>query len=119
MGLKEMTQNVKYLGLPLLHTRRKTKDFDFILEKLDSKLAGWKAKTLSQAGRLTLIQAVGQALPVYTMQTIDIPKKICGEIDNRLRRFWWGQNREDNRGLCLRAWSKICTPKIKEALGFA
>ena len=88
-----------------------------MLEKLDSKLAGWKAKLLSRAGRLTLIQTVGQSLLVYTMQTTAIPKKICSEIDSRLRRFWWGHDSGNNRSFCLRSWSTICTTKSHGGLG--
>ena len=116
LGLKELDKAVKYLGLPLIHSRRKGKDFEFVLDRLDSVLAGWKARTLSKAGRLTLIQSVGTALPIYAMQTAALPKQFCRQIDSRLMRFWWG-HKNLKKGLCLRSWNFICRPKETGGLG--
>lgn len=38
-----------------------------LIDKLNSKLQGWKTKLLSQAGRTTLISSVLQSLPLYTL----------------------------------------------------
>lgn len=70
-----LTHNLgKYLGSPLLHHRVTKNLFTDILEKLKSKLSGWKAKTLSLAGRATLIQSVTSAIASYNMQTMELPR---------------------------------------------
>ena len=117
LRLEELKENAKYLGLPLVHTRRRGQDFEDILDKLDSLLAGWKTRCLSRAGRLTLIKSVGQALPLYAMQTTALPKKFCKEIDSILRRFWWGHKSNVQRGLCLKSWDSCCLPKDFGGLG--
>ena len=51
-------QHEKYLGLPSLVGRRKHNTFSEIKEKLGKKLAGWKEKMLSKAGKEILIKTV-------------------------------------------------------------
>lgn len=53
----------KYLGMPIQHKRVTKATYQEILEKFDRRLNGWSAKLLSLSGRLTLMQAVIQALP--------------------------------------------------------
>ncbi|VVA32958.1 Hypothetical predicted protein, partial [Prunus dulcis] len=66
-----ITENLgKYLGMPLLHSRVTKATYNGLLDKVQSRLAAWKRKCLSLAGRATLIQAVTSSIPVYTMQTV-------------------------------------------------
>jgi hypothetical protein len=64
--MKKVSKNAKYLGAPLFTTRRRTKDFKYLKEKLEARLNGWRSKSLSWAGRHTLIKSVMQAIPTYT-----------------------------------------------------
>ncbi|XP_075659281.1 uncharacterized protein LOC142629196 [Castanea sativa] len=50
-GAQIIRQHEKYLGLPSLVGRNKRNSFNDIKEKLAKKLAGWKEKLLSKAGR--------------------------------------------------------------------
>ncbi|XP_060963739.1 uncharacterized protein LOC133033144 [Cannabis sativa] len=117
LGLNCGMGNINYLGLPLFRSRQKDADFNFILDNLVKKLHGWKLKSLSKAGRATLIKSVGLALPVYTMQTTKLSKKLASRIDGMVRDFWWGCE-QGNRGICLRAWDHLCLPKSQGGLGF-
>ena len=58
--------------------------------KLAKKLAGWKEKLLSKAGKEVLIKVVAQAIPTYTMSCFKIPDSLCDEMTNLVRNFWWG-----------------------------
>ena len=45
------TQNLgKCLGFPLKHARSSSQDYNFIIEKVQRKLAGWKSYLLSFTG---------------------------------------------------------------------
>ena len=58
LGVPEIIQYERYLGLPSLVGRNKKASFNYIKDRVWKKLQGWKEKLLSQAGREILIKAV-------------------------------------------------------------
>jgi hypothetical protein len=58
-----------YLGLPILMGNSKKRVFQGIIDKVLGRIEGWRAKTLSQAGRLVLIKLVAAALPSYVISS--------------------------------------------------
>ena len=70
-------QHEKYLGLPSLVGKSKRNSFNVIKEKLSKKLAGWKEKMLSKAGKEVQLKAIAQAIPTYTMGCFKIPDSLC------------------------------------------
>ncbi|CAL2229209.1 unnamed protein product [Prunus armeniaca] len=63
-----LTENLgKYLGMPMLHSRITQTTYGGLVDKVHSRLASWKSKLLSLAGRSTSIQAVASTIPIYTM----------------------------------------------------
>ena len=67
----------KYLGINFKLIGNRIADFQFLIDKLNSKLQGWKARLLSQVGRTTLISSVLQSLPLYTFSCFKVPESIC------------------------------------------
>ena len=90
-GAHVIRQHVKYLGLPSLVGRNKRNTFMEVKAKLAKKLASWKEKLLSKAGKEVLIKAVAQAIPTYTMSCFKIPDFLCDEMTSLIRNFWLGQ----------------------------
>ncbi|KAL9409489.1 hypothetical protein AB3S75_047816 [Citrus x aurantiifolia] len=84
---------------------------------MDHKLSGWAASQLSLAGRITLTQSVLQAVPIYAMQTTNLPGSIKNKIDQICRRFLWSGN-DDLQKMSLISWHNICQPKMAGGLGF-
>jgi hypothetical protein len=76
-----------YLGLPILMGNLKKRAFQCIIDKVKSWIDGWRAKTLSQAGRLTLIKSVAAALPSYAMSTFLLPTNFSFELDRIFKNF--------------------------------
>jgi hypothetical protein len=56
---------LKYLGLPLSVKKLPRSVFMELIDKIASKLPGWKAAVINQAGRLTLVRSVLTAIPIY------------------------------------------------------
>ncbi|CAN1153418.1 Putative ribonuclease H protein At1g65750 [Linum perenne] len=112
-----LTQNLgSYLGVPILHDRITNGTYQEILNRIDKKLFGWKVKTLSLAGRVTLAKSVLAAIPTYAMQTSLIPATTCEEIDKKIRDFIWGSS-DQGRKTHLVSWDRICSPKSEGGLG--
>ena len=61
--------------------------FSNILDRVKSKLAGWKANLLSMAGRAVLIQASSSAIPAYVIQSNLLPNKVLEGVDRVNRNF--------------------------------
>jgi len=106
----------KYLGCPVIQQRPTSSTFQDLLSHARTKLAGWKANTLSKAGRTVLIQSTLEALPAHTMQCFKLPATTATQLDNINREFFWKTN-SLTKGLPLVAWTKICMPKNKGGLG--
>lgn len=83
---------------------------------MQNRLSGWKNKTLSMAGRLTLIQAVNASIPIYAMQTAKLHVSICSSLDKLNRDFIWG-NCDDKKKIHLVNWNTVYKPKISGGLG--
>ena len=76
------------------------------MERVQAKLAGWKSKCLSPAGRLVLIKAAVSSIPEYTMQYYELPVKVCKDVDKLTRDFLWGSVVEKKK-LHLVGWNKV------------
>jgi len=59
----------RYLGVPAINGRVTKAMFQDVITRVDRKLAGWKAKCLSLAGRTTLVQATINTIPAYSMKS--------------------------------------------------
>ena len=57
----------RYLGFPILRKGRNIRAFQFVFERIQSKLEGWKSKLLSPASRLVLINSTATPIPGYFM----------------------------------------------------
>ncbi|OMO49818.1 reverse transcriptase [Corchorus capsularis] len=89
-GIPLMQELGTYLGVPLIH-KRVTKDtYSYVVDKVIRRLANWKGKVLSQAGRRTLIQSTLSSIPIYTMQTAMLSASTCETLDRINRNFLWG-----------------------------
>ncbi|CAA7014435.1 unnamed protein product [Microthlaspi erraticum] len=87
-----------------------------MLERVSSKLAGWKGRLLSLAGRITLTKVVLGSIPVHTMSSIKLPESTMRRLDRLSQNFVWGSTAE-KRKQHLVGWDKVCSPKTEGDLG--
>ena len=76
----------KYLGFPIKHTFI-SQDFGTVIDRVQSRLVGWKTHLLSFAGRLVLTQVTIATIPNYYMQYAFLPPKITQCVDKLCRNF--------------------------------
>ncbi|XP_050229432.1 uncharacterized protein LOC126678581 [Mercurialis annua] len=95
---------ISYLGLPLSIKSVRATHWQPVVENFAAKLTLWKGKLLSPAGRLVLIKAVLNSLPVYYMGSFVIPQSIVTSLDRCMKRFLWCGNSE-GKWFCKVAWS--------------
>ena len=89
---------------------------NFIVENVMSKLARWKARFLSFAGRVVLVKSVMSTIPNYVMQATALPTHLCDKLDKINRDFLWGSTSEKRR-IHLVGWNKIVRSKEEGGLG--
>lgn len=94
--LNIMTESLsdKYLGLPALVGADRSDCFQHLIDRVRAKTKGWKEKLLSMEGKEILIKSIAQAVPVYAMMVLKIPKNICKGISDTISQFWWGDELE-------------------------
>ncbi|KAK9992133.1 hypothetical protein SO802_027118 [Lithocarpus litseifolius] len=116
LGIAETSNLGKYLGFPILHNGRRRNEFQFVVERVQFKLAGWESKCLSPAGKLVLLKAAISPIPEYFMQCCKLSTKVCDDMDRLVRDFLWGST-TDKKKIHLVGWNKVTNPKELGGLG--
>ena len=83
--------------MPLLHSRVTKNTYQDIVDKVEKRLSSWNASHLSLAGPITLTQSVLQALPIFAMQTTNLPDGVQYKVDQACRRFLWSGNNKERK----------------------
>ncbi|CAI8613253.1 unnamed protein product [Vicia faba] len=106
----------KFLGIQVGINPRRCCAWKSVVEGLKKRMSGWKARSLSIGGRVTMINAILNSVPVYVMSFYKAPKKIIKQIIQIQSRFLWLGN-EDKRGIAWVSWDNVCRPKEEGGLG--
>ena len=107
-----------YLGLPLSWDKLTAADFAPMIAKVDAYLAGRRARLLSPAGRLVLINAVLDALPTYAMAAMLLPPAVIKALDSLRRAFLWNAAERASSAQCLVAWERTAALQELEVASF-
>ena len=101
----------------LKHKNAERNQYNFIVERVINRLAGWKSKFLSFAGRTVLVKSVMSAMPNHVMQGVTLPSHLCEKLDKINRDFLWGYSTDGKKKMHLVGWNKIIKPKEQGGLG--
>ncbi|KAK1309680.1 hypothetical protein QJS10_CPA08g00451 [Acorus calamus] len=105
-----------YLGIYIQENRAYTNNSKSILQAVDARLQTWRAKSLTLAGRIVLIQSVLQAIPLYSMFAAVVKKSVAEKIDKIARSFLWGGGNK-TKPIHLVCWEQVTQPKTMGGLG--
>lgn len=81
MGIPLMKELGNYLGHEILYDKGNKKLHSRILQKLNDRLVGWKARCLLRAGQITLAKSLMNSITTFYMLLGKLPSKIHKEID--------------------------------------
>ena len=104
--------------LPTFMRQNKKNSLLLLLVLCRSKLASLKMdKITSAAGRLTLLQAVIYAMPIFQIMAIRPPVWLTKKINKAARAFLWANKETATGSQCLINWRRVCTPKTYGPMG--
>ncbi|XP_058734177.1 uncharacterized protein LOC131605902 [Vicia villosa] len=101
-----------YLGVPIFVGRPKVSYFNPIADNIRLKLAAWKARSLTMAGRVQLVKSVIHSMLVHCMSIYNWPGSLIKNLERWIRNFIWSGN-TDQKKIVTVAWRSCCR-KINE-----
>jgi hypothetical protein len=70
----------KYLGLPIGANPKSSSTWDPLLKSLQNRLFSWKHKHISLGGRIVLINVVLNAIPIFYLSFMKMPKSVWKKV---------------------------------------
>jgi hypothetical protein len=107
---------IKYLGVPLHFSKLRREDLQPIIVKIVKRIAGWKGRLLSYAGRLVLLKSCLASIPIYLLSVIKFPRWAIDMINTHMGHFLWN-NTEDKHKYHLANWQLVSQKKELGGLG--
>lgn len=83
LGVQEQERPGKYLGLPMHIGRGRVSVFNFLIEKVEQKLQGWRNKKISKGGKVLLLKTAAQCIPNFWMNLMLVPNEVCESIERK------------------------------------
>lgn len=117
LGITVEAFSERYLGLPTAVGHITSGTFDYIGERIQSKLQGGSERLISCAGREVRFKSIVQAIPTYTMSCFKLTKKVCKGFTSCMAKYQWSSSL-DRRLLHWISWPSLATPKIHGGMGF-
>lgn len=77
-----------YLGLPM-GLSPPNNFWNSLIEKIHSKLEGWKGSLLNQVGKVVVLKSILQSVPLYALSLFKIPRKYALAIEKIQKTFLW------------------------------
>ncbi|XP_043694249.1 uncharacterized protein LOC122644954 [Telopea speciosissima] len=116
LQIPECVFPTRYLGVDLFKGRVK-KDFTLpLVDKFKARLAGWKGRLLSMAGRVELVRSVICSILMHNFSVYLWPASSVELMERWIQNFIWSGDANISKSITVR-WSKLCKPKCEGGLG--
>lgn len=114
--LLEQGEITRYLGASLGYLVPQVKLLDYYINKLSKRIASWKEKNISFAGKIILIRQVLAAIPIYHRMASYFMTTASNQIQHLCKDFLWGFNEAGQRKIPLISQEIIARPRIQGGL---
>lgn len=113
LGYQLSSLPMTYLGVPLHWKRLAYSDWQPLITKIENKLQTWKGSLLSLGDRITLLNSVILAIPLYWLSIYKIYVKVRQVIDRLRKKFLWsGSSTSSRKKYHLVKWDQVCLSKF-------
>lgn len=99
----------QYLGCPIFKGRPKCIHFQYLVDRIKTKLATWKGALLTIMGRVQLVKSIIHGMLVYSFHIYRWPTKLLKRLDGWIKNFVWSGDIY-YRKVCMVAWKMVCLP---------
>lgn len=83
-GFHQATLPFPYIGVPIDRVHLPVSIFDSMVEKITSKIEGWKVCLLSFGGKLTLVKSVTNSRIMHALSMIKAPAKVLKKNQSKI-----------------------------------
>jgi hypothetical protein len=97
----------KYLGLPVGANPCRFSTWEPLIDSLRKRLNAWGNKFVSLGGRIVLLNAVLNAIPIFYLSYLKIPILVWKKVRRIQRDFLWG-GRRGRRRISWIKWETVC-----------
>ncbi|XP_043703245.1 uncharacterized protein LOC122653468 [Telopea speciosissima] len=106
----------KYLGVILKKGRVKSDMFLPLLDQFKQRLAAWKGRLLSLAGRIELVRSVMCSIPVHNFSVYLWPADAILKMERWIGNFIWTGEADCSKVITVK-WDNLCKPKREGGVG--
>lgn len=111
LGCKVGSVYFKYLGAVVKKSPRSINFWKPLVDKIRLKLEAFEAEHISIAGRIVLLKAVLDSIPIYWLNLYKIPVAVINSIERLRRDFFWGHSNGKPKKIHLLHWDRVCASK--------
>jgi hypothetical protein len=97
LNCKLSSISFKYLGLPVGANPCRLSTWEPLIDSLRKRLNAWGNKFVSLGGRIVLLNAVLNAIPIFYLSYLKIPILVWKKVGRIQRDFLWGGRRGRRR----------------------
>ncbi|XP_043701064.1 uncharacterized protein LOC122651645 [Telopea speciosissima] len=116
VGFPKSSFPTRYLGIEIFKGRVKKDAISTLMDKFKARLAGWKGKLISMAGRVQLVKSVPSSMPIHTFSVYWWPTSLITLMERWMRNFIWCGDSDVSKGITVR-WEWVCKPYEEGGLG--
>lgn len=101
LGCEIGVDNLLHLSTEIGISPASVKYWDPLVHKLKSRLQEWNTNYISMAGRLVLLKASIDSLPIFWFNLFSIPSTVLNRMEQIRRNFLWGHALQEKKKIHL------------------